>query len=80
MRNKRSEESRGVWWKAASKMPPLSNYPDKSQPFDVYKSEVIRWLADQPEILNNLFDHAASTKAIVYDKNTDKWVGVNYEV
>lgn len=80
MRRKRSEESRGVWWKSASKMPPLSNYPDKSQPFDVYKSEVIRWLVDQPEILNNLFDHAASTKAIVYDKNTDKWVGVNYEV
>lgn len=80
MRHKRPEESRGAWWKSASKMPPLSNYPDKSQPFDVYKSEVIRWLVDQPEILNNLFDHAASTKAIVYDKNTDKWVGVNYEV
>ena len=79
MRRKRPEESRGMWWKAASKMPPLSNHPDKTLPFDVYKSEVIRWLADQPEILNHLFDHAASTKAIVYDKESDKWVGVNYD-
>lgn len=80
MRHKRSEESRGVWWKAASKMPPLSNYPDKSQPFDVYKSEVIRWMADQPEVLNYLFSQASNTKAIKYDPNTEKWVGVNYEV
>lgn len=75
----RSEEFRGAWWKVASKMPPLSNHPDKSQPFDIHKSEAVSWLSEQPEILNYLFSQAMNTKAIRYDGDLQKWVGVNYE-
>lgn len=54
------------------KMPPLY-HSLPGQEFDIFKSEVIKWLVSQPEILKYLFDKAK--EYCVYDFDTGKWRG-----
>lgn len=56
----------------ARKMPPLyHSLPGEN--FDIFKSEVIKWLVSQPEILQYLFDKAK--EYCEYDPVTEKWRG-----
>lgn len=57
---------------AARKMPPLY-HSLPGQKFDIFKSEVIKWLVSQPEILQYLFDKAK--EYCEYDTVTGKWRG-----
>jgi hypothetical protein len=60
----------------ASTMPAgLRHWPDKSQPFELFKSEVISWLISQPEILSYLFSKLHNSGAIQFDPNTETWHG-----
>lgn len=56
----------------AAKMPRLLH---ASEPFDIKKSEVLKWLCDQPEILQTLFDYYRDRGAITYDKENGTWRG-----
>jgi hypothetical protein len=60
------------------KLPPsFHKMPD--QTFDIKKSEVAKWLINQPEILNFVVEIMKKSEAIVYDKETGKWQGVDWE-
>ncbi len=60
------------------KLPP-SYHKLPNQDFDFKKSEVVKWLIEQPEILNFLVEILKKSEAIVYDKETGKWQGIDYE-
>ncbi len=47
-----------------------------SSPFDIKQSEVVKWLCDQPEILQALFDFYRERGAIIYDVESGTWRGV----
>ncbi len=60
--------------RSASKMPSLYHtLPNKE--FDITKSEVIKWLVAQPEVVLAMFDYYRAQGAIVYDSDTHMWVG-----
>ena len=48
----------------------------KSKPFDINASEVVRWLIDQPEVLNWMFQRLKDTRLIAYEKDSGTWAGV----
>ena len=56
-------------------MPPLIHWPDRSQPFDYAKSEVMQWLTSQPEVHHWLFTKLKERGLIVFDKESGKWMG-----
>jgi hypothetical protein len=60
-------------------MPPLHHkLPDEE--FDIFKSEAINWLLQQPEILNYLWDEVARrSENIVYDEESGLWTGIDYD-
>lgn len=58
-------------------MPPYYHWPDPSRPFDLGKSEVIRWLMEHPQAGRILFNAARSAAAIIYDPTTRRWRGCN---
>ncbi len=63
------------------KMPPLYHkLPDEE--FDIKKSEVAKWLIQQPLALNVIFQLVKNTScqnhSIVYNSSTGKWQGVDY--
>lgn len=45
--------------------------------FNILKSEVAKWLASQPEVMQKIFDMANRKKFIVYDSETKTWKGAN---
>lgn len=45
--------------------------------FDIKKSEVVKWLISQPEILNFLWNHIKSSGDVIYDPQTGLWQGVD---
>ena len=51
------------------------NWPDRGQPFDIAKSEVVGWLISQPEIQDWLFERLKESQAIVFDAATRTWSG-----
>lgn len=59
-------------------MPP-SYHTLPGQKFDIKKSEVVQWLVDQPEILNNLWNRLKQSGFVKYDSDTGLWTGVDYE-
>lgn len=67
----------------AKKMPPLKHKID-GQDFDPRKSEVLKWLTQQPDILNYLFDAVRGNQyresPIVYDPDKGTWKGVDYDL
>ncbi len=62
----------------AKKMPPLYHkLPGKE--YDVKKSEMVKWLIQQPEILEYISDRIRGNyQFVTYDKETGKWQGVDY--
>lgn len=63
-------------------MPPLYHtLPNES--FDINKSEVVKWLLDQDSIKQYIFEqvrnHNPSIVPIIYDKETGRWQGVDFE-
>lgn len=57
-------------------MPPrYHTLPGKD--FDIKKSEVVKWLISQPEILNFLWNHIKSSGDVIYDPQTGLWQGVD---
>jgi hypothetical protein len=58
--------------KAAAKMPLLDHY-HRGEPFDISRSDVVRWLCDQPEIQQALFNYYKRNGLIVYVDG--KWMG-----
>jgi hypothetical protein len=59
--------------KRAAQMPPL-RHKLPEQDFDILKSEVVRWLSEQPEIAQALFDWCHDKGAIVF--RDGRWHGV----
>ena len=61
----------------AKSMPPLYH----TQPGEDYhwkKSDVLKWLAARPALIEYLFE-TVKNKEIVYNPDTGKWQGVNYD-
>ena len=61
----------------ARKMPPLfHSLPE--EPFDILKSRVLWWLVKQPDVLNFIWNRVKQSGDVVYDPDTGKWVGVDF--
>jgi len=60
----------------AAQMPALF-HTLPGQDFDATKSEVLRWLSEQPEIINALFDYYKDSGAIVFENG--RWRGAENE-
>lgn len=59
----------------ARKMPRLKHTVGSK--FDIRTSEVVKWLLDQPEIMQKIFNFAMNEKTIVYDPDTGEWRGAD---
>lgn len=62
----------------AAFMPPLSHKSQNDDEFDIRHSEAAKWLCQQPEVMQKIFDKAKQKKLIVYDSQSKTWVGANY--
>lgn len=63
----------------AKKMPPLY-HTLPGEEFDVSRSEVVQWLIQQPDILSYISNRVkGDSKLIVYNRETGKWQGVDYD-
>lgn len=60
---------------AAKKMPPLKH--KVGEEYDVRKSEAVKWLVQQPDILNYIWNQVKQTDT-TYDPSTGTWKGVDY--
>ena len=60
------------------RMPP-SYHTLPGHEFDIKKSEVIRWLIDQPEVLSNLWDRLKQSGYLEYEQVTGRWKGIDYD-
>ena len=80
MRNKKLKETEKLNF--IKSMPPLY-HKLPNQDFDIKKSEVVKWLIQQPEILQKVFDFAANrspkNKLIEYNTKTCQWQGVDFK-
>ena len=74
-------KKKSKYLEVAKKMPPLY-HTLPGETFDMEKSEVAKWLMEQPEILNYVVNRIKGGKGqepfIVYDPDTGKWQGVDY--
>lgn len=61
---------------SAKNMPPLF-HKLPGQEFDMKKSEVIKWLIQQPDILQYIFDKLKD-EHLIYDPISGKWRGADY--
>ena len=64
------------------KMPPLKNWVD-GQPYDPADSEVIKWICNQPDIVQYIFEvvngRSNNREALIkYDSSNGTWVGIDY--
>ena len=55
-------------------MPALKHW-DRSAPFGIAKSEVAKWLCDQPEVRQYVYNKMRGSKAIKFDKASGCWRG-----
>ena len=58
-------------------MPPL-RHSTNVEPYDVRRSRVARWLCDQPEVMQWVFETAKNRGCIVFDQATGLWHGARY--
>src|SRR5262245_23518069 len=73
MKRSYNPDKAGAALKRAAQMPQLFHrLPD--QDFDIMKSEVARWLSEQPEIRQAIFDWCSNKGAIVFKDR--RWRGV----
>jgi hypothetical protein len=61
----------------AKQMPELKHKAGEGS-FDITKSEVLKWLIQQPDILNYLMDQVKDKGLIKYNPERGTWYGVNY--
>ena len=61
-----------------SKMPP-SYHKLPGKEYDPKNAETIKWMIQQPELLEYLWDHVKQSKFVEYDKETGLWIGVDYD-
>ena len=62
----------------ACDMPPMY----KTQPGKKYThkdDEVLNWISKRPGLMTYVFDKLAQSGYIVYDSDTGKWQGVDYD-
>ncbi|MDR1408874.1 MAG: hypothetical protein LBJ12_01095 [Oscillospiraceae bacterium] len=72
------KRKRSYRWQIAKKMPPLQH----SIPGEVFtweKSEVCAWLCKQPELMYILYNSVKDHGDIIYDPETGKWQGVDFD-
>ena len=62
----------------AKEMPPLRHTIPGTQ-YAIGLSNVARWIANQPEVLQKVFDMARQKGMIIYDKETGMWKGADYD-
>lgn len=60
----------------ARKMPELHHSKTGSE-FDIRDSEVVKWLMQQPEIMQKIFDMASRKGVIVFNPDTKTWKGAD---
>lgn len=60
----------------ARKMPELHHSKADSK-FDIRESEVAKWLVQQPEIMQKIFDMASRKGVIVFNPDTRTWKGAD---
>lgn len=67
-------------WPIVAKMPPLSNWPDRSLSFDYGRSDVIQFIMQRcgidPAAAVGIFHLAMGLGVIVFDAASKTWVGV----
>ncbi len=64
---------------AIRSMPPLSHWPDKSVEFDVTKSPMMQWVAQQPEVMAWLYDAIRETGELTaFNPETGLWAGLDH--
>lgn len=49
------------------------------QEYDVKNSEVTKWLIQRPSILEFIWDQLKQSGDILYDPDTGKWKGADYD-
>lgn len=59
-------------------MPPLY-HTLPNQEYDARKSEVVKWLAKNPALIEHLFTVVSNSKDVFYNPETGKWQGVDWE-
>ena len=74
MKRKFNREKATHAFKRVAQMPPLL-HSLPGEEFDIMKSEVVRWLRDQPTILQAMFDYWKDSGAIVFNRETGQWKG-----
>lgn len=62
----------------ARNLPPLY-HKLPGQDYSPKKSEAIQWLIQRPSILEFIWDHVKQSGDVVYDSDTRKWQGIDYE-
>ena len=62
----------------AANMPPLY-HTHPGQEYSQLNSDVLKWLAARPMLIEYIFERASNAKEIFYDPITGKWQGVDYE-
>lgn len=59
-------------------MPPLY-HTLPGEKYNPWKSEVLKWISERPGLLLYVFDKLTQGGQIVYDPETGKWQGVDYD-
>lgn len=62
----------------SANMPPLF-HKLPGEKYNRKNSEVLKWLSERPGLFEYVFDQASNAKEIVYDSETGKWQGADYE-
>ena len=62
----------------AKQMPPLY-HTIPGHDYSVEDSQVIRWIVSQPELCQRMFNKLRDSGYIVYDRETGKWQGADYD-
>ncbi len=67
------------YWPLLADMPELSHWPDRSQPFDFARSEVIAHVRDRfgvsQDLAIRIFDYARYKGVIRFNRDTRLWCG-----
>jgi hypothetical protein len=67
-----------MMFRAASRMPLLPHFPCDGSPFDINKSEAVKWLCSQEAIKQTIFNMAKRHGMIEFDLEKRCWRGVNW--
>jgi hypothetical protein len=65
--------------KVASEMPPLKHWLARDPSFSITRSEAVKWLTAQPEILQYVFNSMKNAGVIEFDLESRCWRGINWK-